>query len=66
MKINREKLSLAMARACVSAKDLQRESGICDITLCRIQNGTQQARPKTIGRLAVALKVDVAELIEEA
>ena len=64
MQLNIEKLSLAQARAGLSAKDIQREASISNVTLSRIRNGRQTPRPQTIGRLAKALGVDPSEIIE--
>lgn len=65
MKINPHKLDLALAKACLSAKDLQKEACVSDVTLARIRNGAQQPRPATVGRIARALGVNVEELIEQ-
>ena len=54
-----------MARACVSSAELKKEAAISDVTLYKIQKGTQNPRPATIGRIAKALGVDVTELIEQ-
>lgn len=62
MKINKEKYLLAQARACMGTKDLV-ESGIPRGTLCRIF--TADVRPETVGKIARALGVDVAEILEE-
>ncbi len=62
MKLNKEKLELAKARACMGTKDLV-AAGIPKGTLCRIVSG-EDARPETIGKIAKALGVDVTEIIE--
>ena len=64
MRIDPEKLDLAMAKACVSSGELRAVSGVSDVTLARIRNGSQQPRPATIGKIARALGVDVREIIE--
>ena len=51
MKVDRKKLELAMARACMNSADLPAAAGL--------------PRPGTLGRIAKALGVDPAELIEE-
>ena len=63
MKLNRKKIELAKARACMSSEDIEK-AGIKKGTLCRIMSGAN-ARPDTIGKLAKALGVDVTEIIEE-
>lgn len=62
MKMNRKKYELARARACMSFNDVV-NSGIPKGTLCRVMNG-EDVRPETIGKIAKALKCDVAEIIE--
>lgn len=61
MKLNREKYMLARARACMGQKELE-EAGIPKGTLCRALR--EDVRPETAGRIAKALRVDVAEIIE--
>jgi transcriptional regulator with XRE-family HTH domain len=63
MRIDKNKLELAMARNCVSAEELGQQTGISTITIARIRNGSQMGRTKTIGTIAKALKVDVTEII---
>ena len=62
MKLDREKLEFAQARACMSQKDLE-EAGIPKGTLCRAMS--QNIRPKTAGKIAKALGVDVTEIIKD-
>lgn len=64
MVVDLQKLQLAMARACMSSANLRKSAGVSDVTLCKIQNGTQEPRPSTLGRIAKALNVDPGELIE--
>lgn len=61
MKIDRQKYELAKARACMGQKELI-ESGIPQGTLSRILQ--KDVSPKTVGKIAKALGVDVAEIIE--
>lgn len=63
MKINSTKLNLALARECVSMKELAEKSGVDVVTLARINKGKQTPRPQTIGKIAKALNCDVAELL---
>jgi transcriptional regulator with XRE-family HTH domain len=53
------------SRAKLSSRDLQDKAKISDVTLAKIKNGTQRPRPATIGRIAAALGVDPAEIIEQ-
>lgn len=64
MKANRKKLELAMAMACMNAKDLQIASDMPRPTLNNVISG-YNVRPGTIGRVAQALGVDVTEIIED-
>lgn len=64
MKIAKFNLELAMANACVTAEELSKITGISSITIARIKNGVQEARPSTVGKIAKALNVKVEELIE--
>lgn len=64
MKINRNKLDIALARECKTLNDLKSE--FCMVTLTRLRND-REYRPttKTVGRLARALKCNVEELLEQ-
>ena len=64
MKANREKLRLAMARACMNPQDLAKAAEMPPQTV----NGVireRSVRPATLGRIAKALNVDVAELMRK-
>lgn len=61
MRLNKQKLELAKARACMGQKELE-EAGITRSVQNRALNG--EISPKTAGRIAKALGVDVAEIIE--
>lgn len=64
MKADRQKLELAMARACMSSADLPSASGLPRPT---VQNAIvgKSVRPATLGRIARALNVDPAEIIKQ-
>lgn len=64
MKVNRQKLELAMARACMNSADLPAVAGLPRPT---VQNAIvgKGVRPGTLGRIARALGVDPADIIEE-
>lgn len=64
MKANRDKLRLAMARACMNPQDLAKAAEMPPQTVNGVLRG-RSIRPATIGRIAKALGVDVAELLEE-
>lgn len=62
MKISREKLELAKARACMSSKDIIK-AGISKGTLSNIYKS--EVAPKTAGKIAKILGVDVTEILED-
>lgn len=62
MKISITKLELQMARACKTREDLR--DVLSAGTLRRIRTG-EDLRPATVGRIARALGVDVAEIVKE-
>lgn len=63
MKLNKQKLCVAMARSCVISKDLQQKSGLPKATYIRALTG-KNVRPATIGKIAKALGVPVENLID--
>lgn len=63
MKANRKKLELAMARACMSTGDLVKKSAMPPQTVNNVIRG-RDVRPATIGKIARALDVDVADILE--
>lgn len=64
MKANRDKLRLAMARACMNTQDLAKAAEMPPQTVNGVLRG-RGVRPATLGRIAKALGVDVAELLEK-
>lgn len=62
MKINRKKLELAKARACMGQKEIV-AAGFPAGTLTNAMTG-KNVKPETAGRLAKVLGVDVLEIIE--
>ncbi|OPF52905.1 transcriptional regulator [Clostridium baratii] len=63
MNLDSNKLKLAQARACLSVNDLVDKTGLGRATISKTLNGKVKATPKTIGLIAKALNVDVAEII---
>ncbi len=63
MKANKQKLELAMARACMNTADLQKATGMPRPTVNNVVSG-KNVRPGTIGCIAKALSADVAEIID--
>lgn len=64
MKVDRRKLELAMARACMNSADLPAAACLPRPTFQNAVVG-KNVRPATLGRIAKALNVDPAELLEE-
>ena len=62
MKLNREKFTLAKARACMGQSELE-QYGICRSVQRRAANGGEISI-KTAGKIAKALGVDVLDIIE--
>ena len=65
MRANREKLVVAMARACMNTTDLVKAAEMPRPTVNKVITG-RSVRPGTLGRIARALGVDVTEIMEEA
>ena len=64
MKANKNKLRLAMARACMNPQDLAKAAEMPPQTVNGVLRG-RNVRPATLGRIAKALDVDVAEILEK-
>lgn len=64
MKADRKKLELAMARACMNTEDLRAKTELPRPTVNNVIIG-RSVRPGTIGRIAVALGVDVTEILAD-
>ena len=65
MKVDTEKLKIAQANKCMTNHDLCRVAKIGHVTLIEIKNGTRKKPTlKTIGKLAKALNIDVADLLQ--
>ena len=63
MMIDNNKINLLLANRCMSINKLAEASGVDKVTISRIRNGSQKPRPKTLGKIARALKTDVENLI---
>ena len=64
VKVNRSKLDIARARACMSRKELAAASGISFPTINRAFTGCS-ILPETLGLIARALNCEPAELVDE-
>lgn len=64
MKADTNKLRLAMARACMNPQDLAKAAQMPAQTVNGVLRG-RSIRPATIGKIARALCVDPAEILEK-
>lgn len=64
LKADRKKLEISMARACMNTEDLQKATSMPRPTLNNVIVG-KGTRPGTIGRIAKALGVDVADIMAD-
>lgn len=64
MKLDKKKVEIAMARACMSYTELSEAAGIGPKNL-RTTLGKSDSRPVTVGRIARALGVDVLEILAD-
>lgn len=64
MKVNRKKLQLAMANACLNSEDLAVKAEMPRPTLNNAITG-RSVRPATIDKIAKALGVPVEQIIED-
>ena len=64
MKLDNYKFDQILAKRMYTSKELSNLSGVSCVTLSRIKNNKQIAKPITIGKLAKALNVEVKEIIE--
>lgn len=63
MKASKQKIQIACARACMSVRDIITVSGLPRATVNRAVNSVSVS-PKTLGKIAKALGVDVLDIIE--
>lgn len=64
MRIDKAKLEIEMARACMNAVDLSEAANMPRTTVNNVVAG-REARPATIGKIAKALGIDVMDIIEQ-
>jgi transcriptional regulator with XRE-family HTH domain len=66
MRINPEKLALAMAKSCLTTRDLQVKGQLSNATITKAKNDPDyKPTLKTIGKIANALNVSVEYLTEK-
>ena len=63
MIVNKRKLYIVMARACMNTADVQKKAGMPRPTLDNAISG-KDVRTATVGKIAKALGVDVTEIID--
>ncbi|HHW57957.1 MAG TPA: helix-turn-helix transcriptional regulator [Clostridia bacterium] len=54
-----------MAEKCLTSEKLSKITGVSQVTIARMKNGSQKPRPITIGKIAKALGIKPEELIED-
>ena len=64
MKLSKEKLDIIMAQKQMYIKEICEAAGLPKVTFKQARSGVRNPKPKTIGRIAAALGVDVTEIIE--
>ena len=64
MRVNKINLDLAMLRACMDPKEISQKAGISYPAFVRARN-QENVKASTIGRIARALNIDPAEIIEK-
>lgn len=64
MKVDRKKIELLMAKDCLSTADIADKARITSQTVRRAISG-KQIKPKTVGKIAKTLGVDVTEILLE-
>ena len=64
MKVNLQKLQIAMANACMNKSELAGSAGISRLTVAAYFSGKRNPSLKTVGKIAKALNVPVTEIIE--
>jgi transcriptional regulator with XRE-family HTH domain len=65
MEVNVERLKELRRERVLSLRELEERSGVSYNTIWRIEDGRQGAHPRTVRKLADALRVDPSELIKE-
>ena len=63
MVLSKEKIDLARARSCLTDKEIAEKYG-ATVTATRFLFADKEVNPRTAGRLARALNVDVTEIIK--
>ena len=64
MKVNGERVRMLMIERCTNVKRLARDAHIGESTMHQALNNTRHSNYRTIGKIARALQVDPAEIIQ--
>jgi transcriptional regulator with XRE-family HTH domain len=64
-KVDGTRLRRLRRERALSQRDLSRLTGVAFDTISRLETGKQEAQPKTIRKLAEALRVEPKELMKE-
>jgi transcriptional regulator with XRE-family HTH domain len=64
VEVNVQKLRELRQRRVLTLHELEERSGVAYNTIWRLENGRSGAQPRTIRKLATALKVEPEELIK--
>ena len=65
IRVEGERLRQVRRERALSQRDLSRMTGVAFDTISRLENGKQDAQPKTIRKLAEALGVEPKELLRK-
>ena len=65
MNVDKKAFLLAMAKAMMNKKQLAEKSGVSRFTVNQILNHEQRPNTETIGKLAAALDLSPADIIEK-
>lgn len=65
MTVDRNKVLLIMARKCLSYEDVAKAYGCSRQRIHNLLDKQQKAYPKTAGKIAAALGVDVTEILAD-
>lgn len=63
MVANKEKMELAMARACMNSKDIAKKANMPEPTVKNVLTG-RNVKPRTLGKVARALGCDATDILE--
>lgn len=65
LKVNRNKFLLAMSKAELTSAELHKKANVGRNVISKLMNNDTEIMPKTLGKLARALNIDIEYLIKE-